>query len=123
MFVVYSLLFVGAAAAAIKQESERKYLHNSHESCLLMSIQRDKAAVEAEAGRIHAAEPSLCSSVVRLSVCVSVSQSERLQRRVQSRRRGAQMHVQSRVLCSLNSVNPSAVLKPRTHKRLLCFRR
>lgn len=59
---------------------------------------------------------NLCSWVVPLLLCgpsvyVSVSQSECLESGVQSHCLGAQMHIQSCVLCSLNSVNPSAVLK------------
>lgn len=61
----------------------------------------------------------LCSWVVPLPLCgpsvyVSVSQSECLESSVQSHCLGAQMHIQSCVLCSLNSVNPSAVPKLRT---------
>lgn len=48
------------------------------------------------------------------SVYVSVSQSECFECCVQSHCWGAQMHIQSCVLCSLNSVNPSAVPKLRT---------
>lgn len=61
----------------------------------------------------------MCLRVVLLplrgpSVYVSVSHSECLQSGPQSRCWGAQMHFQARVLCSLNSVNPSAVPKLRT---------
>lgn len=48
------------------------------------------------------------------SVCVSASHGECLQSGLQSLRWGAQMYVQAPVLCSLNSVNPSAVPKLRT---------
>lgn len=54
----------------------------------------------------------LCFSAVRLSLYVRLS--ERLESIVQSHCLGAQMHIQSCVLCSLNSVNPSAVPKLKT---------
>lgn len=57
-------------------------------------------------------EASLCFSAVRLSVYLCLS--ECLESAVQSHCLGAQMHIQSCVLRSLNSVNPSAVPKLRT---------
>lgn len=62
--------------------------------------------------RICVPESSLCFSAVRLSLYLRLS--ERLDCGVQSHCLGAQMHTQCCVLCSLNSVNPSAVPKLRT---------
>lgn len=106
----------------VNEHAEPSVIINIHEifmlkPCLLMGSPKDKASIEVQTEkktrRICVRQPTplrLCAP----SVYVSVSQSERVQRCLQSRCCGAQMHVQSRVLCSLNSVNPSAVPKLRT---------